>query len=110
EHRVLAYLPVWQIGGGDTHHPFQGRGVADQDDAGVVGHVEVLVGVGAPGVGQLHAGGEVGQLRSGGGPETESPVDVHPGTHLPRCGDDLRHRVECAGVDVPRLDTDDGRA
>ena len=49
----------------------------DKDEAGVVGHVEPLVGVGRPRIGQLDAPKRCAS-RVRGGPEPERAVDVEP--------------------------------
>ena len=48
--------------------------------------------------------------RTGGGPQAERPVDVHPRAGGMGGRDDLVQRIEAAAVDVPRLGAHDRRA
>ena len=73
-------------------------GVADKDDAAVVGDIKPFMTIGGPGIG----GGIVG----GGGPEAEGAIDVDPGIGLFGELDEFG-RVEGAGVDVAGLETDE---
>ena len=65
------------------------------------------MGVGGPGVGGGHAGGELAARRRGGGPEAEGAVDVDPGVALAGPVDDRFERVEGAGVHFAGLGDDD---
>ena len=87
-----------------------GRTIADEDDPGVVGHVQPLVGIGAPRVGAIDALGEVPQSRAGSGPQPEGPVDVQPGVRMSADDrDDPLDRVERSGVHLADLGAHDRR-
>ena len=96
-----------EVGAGEGERARQRRRVAHDRERAVVGHVEPLVGVERPGVGQLDAGGQVRAAGRGGGPEPERAVDVEPGAVLAADGGDLRERVEGARVHVAGLGADD---
>ena len=84
--------------------------MADDGEAGIVGHLHPFVAVDGPGVGALDAAAERSQLGDGAGPEFEGAVDVHPGV-VP--GGEVRdgvEPVERARVDMTGLADDDLRA
>ncbi len=87
-----------------------GGRVADEDEAGVVRHVEPLVGVGRPRVRPGVAAHQAPQRRDRRRPDPERPVDVDPRAALVGDRDQLVERVECAGVDVAGLGADDDRS
>ena len=83
---------------------------ATNDEPAIVGHVEPLVGVGGPGVGELDAGDRCTQLGLGGSPEAERAVDVEPAAVLADARSAIAaQRIEGAGVHVAGLGADDRR-
>src|ERR1700728_4332404 len=82
--------------------------VGDECVAAVVGDVEPLVAVGGPGIGRAGSGAQVTKARTGIGPESEGAVDVYPRVVAPGDGNQLLERVEDAGVELARLQNDDG--
>ncbi len=99
-----------QVGSGDAHRgPVRG-GVAHEDDAGVVRHVQPFVGIGRPRISTVVAAREVTQPWAGGCPQPERPVDVKPDVGmLADDRDDTFDRVERAGVHLAELGADDRR-
>ncbi len=73
----------------------------------VVRHVEPLVPVGRPRVGQLGPAKEVAQLRHRVAPEAHGAIDVHPRAGFVREGDQLGEGIEGAAVHVARLEHHD---
>ncbi len=84
--------------------------VRDDGDAGVVGHVEPLVGVEGPRVGPLRPLGQVRHVPGRSDPESERSVDVMPGVGSRHEIGDLGDRVEGARVHLTGLSDHDGGA
>ena len=54
-------------------------GVGNKYDSAVVGNIQPFVGIGCPGVGIFDPFDQVAQPVTGGHPQTECAIDVHPG-------------------------------
>ena len=85
-------------------------GVAHHDDAVVVRHVEPLVRVVGPGVGQFSTVQQCAAVAAGPAPQPERAVDVHPCLFGVRDLADAAQRVNRAGVHVAGLRGDDDRS
>ncbi len=108
---ALAALRLDVVRRAERHRRVVRGRVADDDDPRVVRHVQPLVGVGRPGIGPVEARDAVAQPGRRGCPQPEGAVDVEPGVRSLAHGvDDLRQRIEGAGVHVAGLGADDRRA
>src|SRR5438105_5339406 len=87
-----------------------GVGMGAKRVPAVVGHVEPLVSVGRPRVGNLDSGGELAGGGVGRGPQPEGAVYVHPGAMVVGCGGPGLKVVEGAAVDVAGLEAHDRRS
>jgi hypothetical protein len=101
--------PADQVVRLDTEDGYQRRRVPHQRDPTVVGHVHGLVRVGGPGVGCVHALGQVAQPRAGGGPEAKRAVHVHPYVVAARDFDRVGEGIEGTAVHLAGLKADDRR-
>src|SRR5229473_1496983 len=82
--------------------------LADESQTRIVGDVEPLVAIGSPGIGIREASHQGRAVGSGGGPQPEGSVDVHPRVLSSGFGTDLGSRIERAGIYVAGLYADDG--
>ena len=96
-----------EISGRQAHGASQVLGVAHEGQAAVIGNVQPLMGVGGPGIRVVDAGGEVGVVGAGCGPQPESSVHVYPGAGGASAGADFGSWIEGAGVDVAGLHAQD---
>mmetsp|Transcript_37745 Transcript_37745/g.45605 ORF Transcript_37745/g.45605 Transcript_37745/m.45605 type:complete len:238 (+) Transcript_37745:225-938(+) len=109
QHAVAILLIVGQITPRGLKSGHQGVGVGTEQYPVIVGGVQRLVAVDRPRLRFVHALGETGEGRVGGGPrpQSEGSVDVHPRTRFHR---QIAHRVDgikAAGVHVARLEYHD---
>ena len=84
--------------------------MGDDGDRAVVGHVEPLVRVDRPRVGEVDASSEVAGAGRRGRPQAKRAVNMQPGVMGRACVGDGVERVECACGDVACLRADDRRA
>ena len=87
-----------------------GARITHENEAAVEGDVEPLVAVGRPGVCLLDSGQEITKSRTDISPEAEGAVDMHPCAMLLRQRDERLEGIEGAGVELTRLQADQGGA
>ena len=80
------------------------------DEAAVLRHVQPLVAIRRPAVGQVDPRGERVEPRAGAGEQSERAIDVHPGAVAMRQRHQRRERIEDAEIQVARVERDDRRA
>src|SRR6266536_6295961 len=84
--------------------------IAYKHKATVIGDIEPLMGISRPGVGICIACHQLGPCRRHCRPQTKCAIHVYPRPSCMSTWDDLMGRVECASIDVARLQADDGGA
>ena len=107
---ALAARGLDVVGRTQGHRGVVGGRVPHDDDPGVVGHVEPLVGIGRPRVGLGEPVDPIAQPGGRGRPQAECAVHVQPGVRTgPHGRRDLDERIEGARVHVAGLGAHDRR-
>src|SRR5450432_2434225 len=83
-------------------------GLADDDQARILGNVHPLVAIDRPGIGEAYAIEQGRVERRERAPQAERSVDVNPGASVAGARAYLFGGIESAGVDVSGLQADDG--
>ena len=104
----LAVGALLEIGRVEVHRVEESFRMADEREAAIVGDVQPLVSIGAPGVATGEAVHQVSRFRRGGGPESEGAVDMEPELSAQRMFGEGARGVEGSCVDVAGLEANDG--
>ena len=83
-----------------------GLAVPDGDEAAVLRHVQPLVAVRRPAVGQIMPVGQRVEPRAGAGEQPEGAIDVHPGSVSMGERNQRRERIEHAEIEIARVERD----
>ena len=104
----LALGGLLQVSRLEVHRAEERFRMADEGEAAIVGDVQPLMPIGAPGVAGGEAVHEVSGIGGRGGPETEGAIDVEPELLAGWMFDESVRGIESAGVHVAGLETNDG--
>src|SRR3972149_6778509 len=100
----------WKIFGRDCHCCAQGFTITHTRKPAVVRNVQPFVGVGCPGIGFSYSLRMMKAAWCCNCPESKGPVHIDPGAGIMRFLADDINRIECARIDVPCLNTHNGRS